>query len=94
MRGAVDDEQAEQLRRLGESPTGRGGSHARRIPREYGDDDFPEETVLVFRRLGHETRSAVKVDDTLWRVTGRRRLRPWEGLIRVIGRGYEISFIE
>ena len=94
MRTAVDDEQAEQLRRLGESPTGRGGSHARRIPREYGDDDFPEETVLVFRRLGHETRSAVKVNETRWRITGRWWKRSWKGVARVIGRGYEISVSE
>ena len=86
----MDDEQAEQLRRLREPSAGHGSHAAPRRDREYGDDDFPVETVLLFRRLGHETRSAVKVTDDRWTVTGRWWKRSWKGLTRVIGPGYDI----
>jgi hypothetical protein len=84
------------LRRPGEPtrpPGGRTG-RGRNLRAVYGDDVFPVETVLVFHRSGRETRAAVKVAEGMWRVTGSRWLRRWDGLLRAVGPGYQLSLIE
>ena len=74
---AMSDQAGKRLRRLS-------------LRDQYGDDIFPLETVVVFRRAGNETRSAVKVAEGMWRVTGCWWLRRWDGVLRTVGNGYDL----
>jgi hypothetical protein len=93
----VEDDQLAALRRLGGPPPRFGGRKTRRkesLRNAHGDDTYPVETILVFHRSGRETRAAVKVADGMWRVTGCKWLRRWDGLLRTVGPGYDLSLIE
>lgn len=92
----MDDDHMDALRRPGEPAPAPGGGTGRppSLRGVYGDDVFPVETVLVFHRSGRETRAAVKVAEGMWRVTGCWRLRHWDGMLRAVGPGYQLSLIE
>lgn len=89
----MDEEHADQVRRHvhGLPPQAGGPRRPLTLREEYGEDIYPLETVMVFRRSGRETRSAVKVADGVWRLTGALWLRRWPGLLRKVGHGYEPS---
>ena len=89
----MDNDHMDALRRLGEAPAGHGGRPPR-MPGWGKYDGYPPETVLVFRRSGSETKAAVKLDEVRWRVTGHRRLRTWDGMLRAIGHGYELFLVD
>ena len=87
----MDEKHLDVLRSLDGPAGGHGGRGRVTRFREYGNDDFPVETVLVFRCGGRETRAAVKHTDTRWKITGHRRLRSWDALVRIAGPGCEVS---
>lgn len=88
----MDDEHAEQLRRMDSGARHGGGTgRARQLREDYGRDEFIPGKVLIFEQIGEETVAAVKEYSGKWRLTGHRRLRTWDGLLNTIGRGYEVS---
>ena len=92
----MDDDQLAARRDPGWRPPRPGGKTRRTesLRDVHGDDIYPVETILVFHRSGRETRAAVKVADGMWRVSGCWQLRRWDGLLRTVGPGFQLSLIE
>ena len=83
----VEEDHMRELRRLPETSR-RHASQKVTLRSEYGEDTYPVESVLVFRCPGSETIATVKRTECGWRVTGKRRLRTWDELLRTVGHGY------
>ena len=84
----LGEDHARELSRLPETSR-RPASRRVTLRTEYGEDIYPVESVLVFRRGGSDTIATVKRTEFGWSVTGKRRLRTWDELLRTVGHGFK-----